>query len=96
MKKQELLNTVNSSSLKKALEIIKQVASALAHLHAHGIIHRDLKPENLLLDQKKNIKIIDFGASSTFKIKQKLTEKTGTPYYIAPEVLKKNYNSKCI
>ena len=42
-----------------------------------------------------NIKIIDFGASNYFKENEKLTLKIGSPYYIAPEVLKKSYNEKC-
>ena len=36
------------------------------YLHKLGIVHRDLKPENLLLDQNKNIKIVDFGLSNTY------------------------------
>jgi calcium-dependent protein kinase len=61
-------------------------------------VHRDLKPENLLLDMdesKPKIKIIDFGTSQTFSPGEELTQKFGTPYYIAPEVLKKKYNEKC-
>lgn len=42
-----------------------------------------------------NIKIIDFGASCYFKKNEVLTLKVGTPYYIAPEVLRKEYNNKC-
>ena len=42
-----------------------------------------------------NIKIIDFGASNYFNKNEKLTLKIGSPYYIAPEVLKKSYNEKC-
>ncbi len=53
-----------------------------------------MKPENILLEQNKDfdqIKIIDFGTSLRFDDKS-LDEKLGTPYYIAPEVLNKNYN----
>ena len=38
----------------------------LALVH-RGVVHRDLKPENLLLDYNKNIKIVDFGLSNTYK-----------------------------
>jgi calcium-dependent protein kinase len=61
-------------------------------------VHRDLKPENLLLDkdeQSPKIKIIDFGTSQHFVTDQSMSQKFGTPYYIAPEVLKKKYNAKC-
>jgi calcium-dependent protein kinase len=61
-------------------------------------ILRDLKPENILLEANKDfdqIKIIDFGTSLTFDPSKALDEKLGTPYYIAPEVLKKSYNEKC-
>ena len=59
---------------------------------------RDLKPENILLEQNKEfdqIKIIDFGTSLVYDPNKSLDEKLGTPYYIAPEVLNKSYNSKC-
>ena len=61
-------------------------------------MHRDLKPENILLEQNKEfdqIKIIDFGTSVSFNEDSVLNEKLGTPYYIAPEVLAKNYGPKC-
>ena len=57
-----------------------------------------MKPENILLEQNKEfdqIKIIDFGTSLVYDSSKQLDEKLGTPYYIAPEVLNKNYNSKC-
>jgi calcium-dependent protein kinase len=60
-------------------------------------MHRDLKPENILLESNKHfceMKIIDFGFSTHFDGRP-LNETLGTPYYIAPEVLNKNYGSKC-
>ena len=57
-----------------------------------------LGTENILLEQTKEfdqIKIIDFGTSLVFDESKKLDEKLGTPYYIAPEVLAKNYGPKC-
>ena len=67
-------------------------------------MHRDIKPENILVqnfDKQKikseeiHIKLIDFGASNFFKENEILKLKVGSPYYIAPEVLNKNYNEKC-
>ena len=82
----------------RTAKIMQQILSAVVYCHKHGICHRDLKPENLLLEEDSidsNIKVIDFGTSKFFKQNEKMSEKFGTPYYIAPEVLKKNYNEKC-
>ena len=80
---------------------MKQIFSATAFCHANNIIHRDLKPENILIEnveeRKKdffNIKVIDFGTGEVNKHKM-LSEKTGTAYYIAPEVINNCYNEKC-
>ena len=59
-----------------------------------------MKPENILLEDDENldaIKIIDFGTACPFEMKSRkmLTDKLGTPYYVAPEVLKGKYNEKC-
>jgi len=78
--------------------LMKQVLSCINYCHQNNIVHRDLKPENILLEQNKEfdaIKIIDFGTSLVYDPNKSLDEKLGTPYYIAPEVLNKNYNSKC-
>ena len=85
-------------SEKDAAGILKQVLSAINFCHTRNIVHRDLKPENLLLDkdtENPKIKIIDFGTSQVFSGDKKMSQKFGTPYYIAPEVLKKSYNEKC-
>ena len=77
---------------------MKQVLSCINYCHQANIVHRDLKPENILLEQNKEydqIKIIDFGTSLVYDPNRNLDEKLGTPYYIAPEVLNKNYNEKC-
>jgi calcium-dependent protein kinase len=78
--------------------LMKQVLSCINYCHQNNIVHRDLKPENILLEQNKEfdqIKIIDFGTSLVYEPNKNLDEKLGTPYYIAPDVLNKNYNSKC-
>lgn len=72
--------------------------SCVNYCHKNNIVHRDLKPENILLEPSKEfdqIKIIDFGTSLVYDPEKQLDEKLGTPYYIAPEVLNKSYNSKC-
>ncbi|OVA03272.1 Protein kinase domain [Macleaya cordata] len=65
-----------------------------AMCHKHGVMHRDLKPENFLFANKKEtapLKAIDFGLSVFFKPGERFTEIVGSPYYMAPEVLKRNY-----
>ncbi|XP_020092262.1 calcium-dependent protein kinase 20-like isoform X1 [Ananas comosus] len=62
--------------------------------HKHGVMHRDLKPENFLFANKKEtapLKAIDFGLSVFFRPGERFTEIVGSPYYMAPEVLKRNY-----
>mmetsp|Transcript_16048 Transcript_16048/g.17955 ORF Transcript_16048/g.17955 Transcript_16048/m.17955 type:complete len:502 (-) Transcript_16048:65-1570(-) len=83
---------------KAAAQTLKQVLSAIVYCHQKNIVHRDLKPENLLLESKAahaQIKVIDFGTSSLFQGEEKLTDKFGTAYYVAPEVLKGAYDEKC-
>ncbi|GFY93655.1 calmodulin-domain protein kinase 7 [Actinidia rufa] len=65
-----------------------------AMCHKHGVMHRDLKPENFLFANKKEtaaLKAIDFGLSVFFKPGEQFNEIVGSPYYMAPEVLKRNY-----
>jgi eukaryotic-like serine/threonine-protein kinase len=76
-----------SLSLKKALEIVLQVAYALCHLHSHGVIHRDLKPENILITENGEIKVIDFGIAQIIEeeVETKTKHFIGTPVYMSPE-----------
>ena len=46
---------------REALEIVRQVADALAYAHAQGVIHRDIKPSNLLIDGQGRLRVCDFG-----------------------------------
>jgi len=77
--------------------VMKQLISAVNYIHTSSIVHRDLKPENILLDTKKNniIKIIDWGTARFFEKSKKMNRISGTPYYIAPEVLFEKYDEKC-
>ena len=79
-------------------EIIMKILKAITYCHSKQITHRDIKPENILFLNKENnsgIKLIDFGLSTKFNHQKKMHSILGTPYYIAPEVLKGNYDCKC-
>ena len=67
-----------------------QLINALEYIHSKGIAHRDLKPENLLLSQnKKSIKIIDFGLSNFFENGNNCLETPcGSPSYASPEIIR--------
>lgn len=81
----------NPLSLKRALEIILDIAYAICHLHTHGIIHRDLKLENILITEEGQIKVIDFGIAQLLddvktEEREAFKHRTiGTPIYMSPE-----------
>mmetsp|Transcript_11680 Transcript_11680/g.20735 ORF Transcript_11680/g.20735 Transcript_11680/m.20735 type:complete len:520 (+) Transcript_11680:218-1777(+) len=82
-------------SEKDAAEKMQCLLDFIAYAHSKHIIHRDLKPENILLSDKTPtaaIKVIDFGTSDFCLPGQRLVQKFGTPYYVAPEVLRKDYD----
>ena len=79
---------------------LKQILSAVCYCHNMNIIHRDLKPENILIvKRQKNgfhpIKIIDFGTAKVFQKEKAEHVLIGSAYYIAPEVLSRNYTELC-
>lgn len=72
---------------KEARKFFRQIVSAVEYCHGNLIVHRDLKPENLLLDDKGNIKISDFGLSNVIEPGQLMDSFCGSPLYAAPEIL---------
>ena len=74
-------------SEKQAKFFISCIVESLIYIHSQNIIHRDIKPENLVFDEKGYLHITDFGISK-FNTKNNKNETSGTPGYMAPEVMK--------
>lgn len=72
--------------VKRALDVLTQVASALDYAHANGIVHRDIKPSNVLIDNNTGKAILtDFGLVLWSSVDKTLGTAFGTPRYISPE-----------
>jgi serine/threonine-protein kinase len=88
-------------ALERRLEIIADIAGALGEAHRRGVIHRDIKPSNILINEKGEVKVLDFGLAKQFKkagpgeidlhaptMSDSPTRAglvLGTPHYMSPE-----------
>ena len=79
-------NAGASIDIPRVMKICEQVAQALRCAADQGLVHGDVKPENVLLDANGNAKLVDFGLAA---MQKDTNEIWGTPYYIAPEKVKK-------
>lgn len=73
--------------LRKVIQIMDQILSAVALAHKHNVIHRDLKPQNILMDKRGNIKIADFGIAVALN-QSSITQTNsvmGSVHYMSPE-----------
>ncbi|KAL5709000.1 non-specific serine/threonine protein kinase [Ranunculus cassubicifolius] len=79
---------------RKAAKLARTIVGVVEACHSLGVMHRDLKPENFLFvnqQEEAHLKTIDFGLSMFFKPGETFTDVVGSPYYVAPEVLRKHY-----
>ncbi|XP_040994165.1 calcium-dependent protein kinase 1-like [Juglans microcarpa x Juglans regia] len=79
---------------RKAAALTRTIVGVVEACHSLGVMHRDLKPENFLFVNNQEdslLKTIDFGLSIFFKPGEEFSDVVGSPYYVAPEVLRKRY-----
>jgi calcium-dependent protein kinase len=89
----------------RAQSIVRKILSAVSYLHAHKVVHRDIKMENIMFVDKSYkeqgedavVKLIDFGLATRYLSDEykSMTDRVGTIYTMAPQVLQGCYDYKC-
>jgi serine/threonine-protein kinase len=82
-----LLKRIGRLPEDKAVDIARQLCAGLAAIHENGVLHRDLKPANVMLDERGDIRIADFGIAALGESLRGRDALGGTPAYMAPEQL---------
>ena len=75
----------------EGVDLARQTCDALHYLHVHGVVHRDVKPGNVLVSERGEVKLLDFGIAHVETARRLtvtgLSASIGTPDYMAPEQL---------
>ena len=90
VKGKELFSYINEKKKLSEFEscnFYQQIISGLEYLEKLKIVHRDIKPENIIIEEDKNIKIIDFGLSNIYPENNILFSSCGSPCYAPPEMI---------
>lgn len=85
---EQFINKDKALGETRVLDIGIQLAEGLSAAHGVGLVHMDVKPDNILFDDKQNAKLIDFGAAVGKMKDSDSDEFHGTPYYVAPEIVR--------
>jgi serine/threonine-protein kinase len=82
-----LLKRIGRLPQDKALDTARQLSAGLAAIHEKGVLHRDLKPANVMLDERGDVRITDFGIATVSENVSGHEAMAGTPAYMSPEQL---------
>ncbi|HYV84517.1 MAG TPA: protein kinase [Patescibacteria group bacterium] len=82
----QLLRRAGSLEADRAIQIAAEIAGALEAAHQHGVVHRDLKPENVMIDERGEVHVMDFGIAVLEEAQGRTAAPgpLGTPGYMAP------------
>src|SRR5262249_4352942 len=86
----EMLRRRGALPLEEARELLGPICDGLEAAHAQGVVHRDLKPANILVNDKRTVKIIDFGLAKPSPLAGMTATGLimGSPEYMAPEQIR--------
>jgi serine/threonine protein kinase len=85
-----LIETNNAALKGNRVSLLMQMAEAIDHVHKAGYLHRDICPRNVMVTSDGTVKLIDFGLAIPFRPEFcKPGNRTGTPNYLAPELIKR-------
>jgi len=72
----EIFDYRDRYDLSQLIEVIEQIAQALAYAHAHGVVHRDIKPENILVGPYGEVQLLDWGLAKVWSKDGKASDET--------------------
>jgi len=96
---EQISNDKYTITEERAARLVAIMIDAVMYMHSRNIVHRDLKPENVLFktpEENSDIVLIDFGTAKVVNSRSVCTERAGTPFFVAPEILVKRRRSGAI